>query len=65
MTTILLQTLFIAARIKGDLLVCLEEAEEMRKRLQNAAVARVDNIQPHGRPPVIKERVIQKLDQIK
>src|SRR5260221_9969658 len=27
MTTILLQTLFIAARIKGDLLVCLEEAE--------------------------------------
>jgi hypothetical protein len=39
MTTILLQTLFIAARIKGDLLVCLEEADELRKRRRNAPVA--------------------------
>jgi hypothetical protein len=31
--TILLQTLFISARLKGDLLICLEEAKELRKML--------------------------------
>jgi hypothetical protein len=51
MTTILLQTLFIAARIKGDLLVCLGEAEELRKRRQNAPAARVDKLQSLGMTP--------------
>ena len=51
MTTILLQTLFIAARIKGDLLVCLEEAEELRKRRQNAPAARVEKLQSLGMTP--------------
>jgi hypothetical protein len=32
--TILLQTLFISARLKGHLLICLEEAEELRKMLR-------------------------------
>ena len=32
--TILLQTLFISARLKGHLLICLEEAEELRKALR-------------------------------
>src|SRR5258707_281422 len=58
MTTILLQTLFIAARIKGDLLVCLEEAEELRKRRHNPPAARVDKLQSHGMTPVIKGRFI-------
>jgi hypothetical protein len=64
MTTILLQTLFIAARIKGDLLVCLEEAEELRKRRQNAPVARVDKLQSLGMTPVIKGPFIQGHDRI-
>lgn len=64
MTTIMLQTLFIAARIKGDLLVCLEEADELRKRRQNAPVARVDNLQSHATAPVLKSRLIQSLDRI-
>jgi hypothetical protein len=58
MTTILLQTLFIAARIKGDLLVCLEEAEELRKRRHNHPAARVDKLQSHGMTSVIKGRFI-------
>jgi hypothetical protein len=49
-TTILLQTLFIAARIKGDLHVCLEEAEELRKRRQNAP-ARFDKLHSLGMTP--------------
>ncbi len=32
--TILLQTLFISARLKGHLLICLEEVEELRKMLR-------------------------------
>jgi hypothetical protein len=51
MTIVLLQTLFIAARIRGDLLVCLEEAEELRKRRPNAAAARVDKLHSLGMTP--------------
>jgi hypothetical protein len=58
MTAILLQTLFIAARIKGDLLVCREEAEELRKRRHNPPAARVDKLQSHGMTSVIKGRFI-------
>jgi hypothetical protein len=32
MTTILLHTLFIGMSLKGDLLICLEEADELRKK---------------------------------
>lgn len=64
MTTVLLQTLFIAARIKGDLVVCLEEADELRKRRQNGPVAQVDKLQPHGVTEVIKGPFLQSLDRI-
>lgn len=63
MTIILLQTLFIAARIKGDLIVCLEEAEEIRKRRPNAPAARFDKLQSHGTTPVIKSPFIRSLDR--
>jgi hypothetical protein len=64
MTAILLQTLFIAARIKGDLLVCLEEAQELRKRRQNIPVVRENKTQFHSEPAVTMAPFVQRLDQI-
>lgn len=60
---IALRTLFIAVRIR-DLLVCLEEADELRKKRQSALAARGGNIQSLGMGPVIKGPFIQSLDRI-